>query len=367
MCSTFMPPSATAPSLPTSGLDHVAFYVVYGGIISIGTLGNILVILFIICLPKLRITPNMFIVNMCFSDILLGCYGIVTLIDVVTPVWRLSEQACKMFAIWRLAPVVAVVFSMTTIAWNRHRVVTSSVIVTSSFYSGKKTVAILSLVWVIALLICTPFMFGWITLKTRLYCACCFYFMEYMAYGVTITILVFVVPNAVISYYYVRIWMHVRHSKRAVGNPNQTTLSSRRQRRDVRLAVQFILLILIFNVCYLPSLVVVWVEAERNRASDALNGVALVLFSLNLALNPLVYVLYNRTTRAEIFKAYVRLRKRLPCLQQTATTTSLPTTTCTNQPVLPSGVSDLFMTSLIQPGTPNIAQQGESGETIGQD
>lgn len=74
------------------------------------------------------------------------------------------------------------------------------------------------------------------------------------------------------------------------------------RRRELKLAVQFIILFGVFNVCFLPTMIIFWVDTDDgdSTTADPLRGVSMTLFSLNLILNPIGYLIMNHAAREEI-------------------------------------------------------------------
>lgn len=275
------------------------FLIVYAIISILGILGNLLVIVLIAVIPRLRTPPNIFVLNLCFADILLGFNAVFAFVEEVDAEWVLDGGGCRVFGFISFMPPIAVVLSMVIVAKIRYLAITSVSVNPDKLTRGRVTLY-LALIWILSALISLPILMGWVSVRAGLFCACCFYFKENIIYGITVTTTVYIIPNILILYFYIRIFMHVRKSRMRVQQHQGTQGTARKA--DIQLARQFIVLFCIFNICYTPTMIVFWVEDEYNSLSVSANAVIMLIFALNLILNPLAYFAFNKGARRETAK-----------------------------------------------------------------
>ena len=282
----------------------------YFGIALVGVAGNLLVIMVILCLPRLRTAHNVHVINLCAADALLGLNAFVLVIDVFEQNWAPENGVCGLLSFLTALPPVAVVGSMLCIARNRHAAIVRGVRVPGA--QGRRSALVASgAVWACAIVLCLPTVAGWVTSRAGLFCACCIYFVENVVYSMVLTFLVYCLPNVIIAIYYCQIFAHVRRSRRKVlehtGSGTGPSRGARRLASDVQLAVQFTVLLLVFNVCYLPSTLMFWHATESSHVANSMRGAVTIIFAINIVANPICYFCLNARARREVARA-------LPCL-----------------------------------------------------
>ena len=301
----------TDTSLSTSAL---AFLITYAIIAGVGILGNALVIIIIAALPALRTTQNIFIVNLCFSDILLGLGAMFAFVDEVDDEWMISTGSCRFFGFVSMLPPTTIVLSMVIVAKIRYSAIVVVTGCTRQRLTRRKAALYLTIIWGVAILLALPVLLGWVSVRGGLFCACCFSFSDNIFYGLVVTSAVYIIPNILISIYYIKIFAHVRKSHRKVEQHKEVTCrttSASSSAKELHLAIQFLVLFLIFNICYLPCMLVFWIEDDYNTLSAGAKATMMLLFALNLILNPIAYFVLNKNIRRHLhIKLCVKSRKK---------------------------------------------------------
>ena len=101
----------------TALLITYAFFMILGGV------GNCLVVAAVVRSATLRTARNLFLLNLAFSDLLLCLLTMpLTILEIVTQHWPLSEVACKAAGTLQGSTVFASTLSIVAIALDRHMV-----------------------------------------------------------------------------------------------------------------------------------------------------------------------------------------------------------------------------------------------------
>jgi hypothetical protein len=278
---------------------------VFGTLVFIGVVANILLIAYILLVKRLRTVQNIYVVNASLADILLGINGIFSVMAMIDRFKSPSNEACRFFGVLTVMPAFVIVLSMVVIARNRFVAVIHLTSAASRF-TAKFVISSLGFIWILSIAIAAPIMFGWVTMESRLFCVCCFFFQENIEYGISITICLYFIPNVLIAYFYIRILKHIRQSRRRV-QQHQGVCASRivtqlRRKHEIRLAAQFLVIFLCFNIGYAPSMVIFWLEDENSQVPLSVESFAMMIFSINLIVMPIIYILFNSIARDELRK-----------------------------------------------------------------
>ena len=303
-CSETWNDTATHNTTNTMHSSDLVWIYSFGVISSAGLFGNCACVVAIVAIRPLRTAQNFFVCNLCFADTLLAVNAIFAFVAELRAGWQLVEGACRLFGFIVFTPPIAVALSMTVIAKDRHACITSPTAGAGVGHSRRMVVFYLGIVWVIAVAFAMPNLFGWVTLRSGLFCACCFYIADNWSYGLAVSAIAYVIPNGFIAYYYMRIYCHVRQSRRRVARMRarcRGAISPAAQNDvELRLAIQFIALFAIFNCCYTPAMLVFWFDSRTSDITRDARGAVMVLFALNLVLNPLAYVALNGFARRHL-------------------------------------------------------------------
>jgi hypothetical protein len=136
---------------------------------------------------------------------------------------------------------------------------------------------------------------------------CCFYFQASPWFGAFVTVGMYVAPNVVVAVYYALIVFYVRRSRMRISNftndSNASELAAQvRRRHDARLARMFVGLCVVFNVCYLPVVVVTWVDSpsQHSAVPVEVQMACRVLIGLAPLTNAVIYLLFDSNARRKL-------------------------------------------------------------------
>lgn len=260
----------------------------YGIISIIGLCTNFVSILIIIVSKKLRTPHNMYVVNLFVADIYLSINAFLFLMEEFNVLF-VKGVLCRFFAFLQLSPPVAVSFCMVFIACNRY----VAILRNSTKVTMKTAIICIVIVWNMSLLVSLPQLIHLVPVRLRFSCVCCFVFEDNVPYGIFITVAVFALPNLITCFVYCQIYITVKKARRKVAAQTSSHLDP----RHTRLAIQFVILFLLFNASYMPSMIVMWLDKDEKPVPVGVKSSVMILFSLNLITNPVVYFAMNTTAK----------------------------------------------------------------------
>ncbi|CAH1790268.1 unnamed protein product [Owenia fusiformis] len=312
-------------SIPTDPNANVTFgfSIVQSAFLILGIISNLTLIICLVAIKRLRTVPNIFVVNLCAAGILLSVNSFLLVVQDFTQgvntkiTLMITPESCRWLGFIDFIPPIALVMSMVIIA--RHRYISVlNVASDKRLFTRRRVCLMLAFVWVIAILIAVPILVGLIQLDKNVgnICACCFKMAENPAFAITVTLIVYVIPNILIIFYYTRILVFVRKSRRRI--EHHTRQGNHISHNEMWLSVQFIIIFVAFNICYLPTMIVFWAMPENNPRvfTSVGNNMVRLLFTSNLLVNPLIFITFNQQARHVILSSI-----KTPCVR-TPTTVS---------------------------------------------
>ena len=142
------PPMMRPPALPfDKNLLRAFLVVIYGFIFMIGVPGNILVILTIIRVPKMRSIKNLLIANIAFGDLISILWCLTTALLGLFEPWPFGESVCKYLNPMSDVIIGNTVFTIVVISFERYRAIISPF---SSKPTLRRTVLAITFFWVLA-------------------------------------------------------------------------------------------------------------------------------------------------------------------------------------------------------------------------
>ena len=301
-------PTKSGKPLPLPGL--LFFYL---AVSIVGMIGNVFVLVAVLGSKRMRTVHNIFTLNLCVAFILHGFNAAMSVVDAFEDNWAVDNGICNILSFLAFIPPIAIVASMVIIARHRYQAITNMALSRHYLYSSKASAVSSLVIWLVTLVFAMPILFGWVTSRNGYFCACCIYFFDNNVYGVLMTVFIYVIPNVLIGFFYGRIFGHVRRSRVRVrdhqrhGSDCRSTPGTYPHRRsEIRLAVQFIILVLVFNLSYFPSLVVFWIESSTKPVSPYVQGTVTIVFASNIVMYPIVFFSANRIARGEIGRVLFR-------------------------------------------------------------
>lgn len=174
-------------------------------------------------------------------------------------------------------------------------------------FSPKLNIVLCFIFWVIGALISLPPLVGWTyIIFDEKYLECIFNRLHSESYTSFYSGVVVATPLFIISFSYMKIFKHVRASKKRIDQmkASQGTAGSGGNKGDkgssssqsLRLARTLVGIFLVFVICWGPFAILIVVDRE-DRGHMALHLYILLLAHMHASLNPLVYLLTNKHYR----------------------------------------------------------------------
>ncbi|KTF80072.1 hypothetical protein cypCar_00025497 [Cyprinus carpio] len=251
-----------------------------------------------------NLTGNVFVVSLAFADLVVAFYPYpLVLYAIFHDGWSLGETQCKVSGFLMGLSVIGSVFNITGIAINRYCYICHS-FAYGRLYSFRNTLLLVALIWALTVLAILPnFFVGSLSYDPRVY-SCTFTQTASSSYTVMVVVVHFLVPIAVVTFCYLRIWVLVIQVRRKVKSEER----SRVRPSDLRNFVTMFVVFVLFAICWAPLnliglVVAIDPEVMAPRIPEWLFVVSYFMAYFNSCLNAIIYGLLNRNFRKE----YVRI------------------------------------------------------------
>uniref|UniRef100_A0A8C1LIA6 Melatonin receptor 1C n=1 Tax=Cyprinus carpio TaxID=7962 RepID=A0A8C1LIA6_CYPCA len=260
--------------------------------------GNLLVILSVYRNKKLRNAGNIFVVSLSVADLVVALYPYpLALVALFHNGWTMGSLHCQLSGFVMGLSVIGSVFNITAIAINRYCYICHSLRY-DRLYSRQNTCLYLLLTWTLTALATVPnFLVGSLKYDPRVF-SCTFTQTASSSYTVCVVLIHFLVPLAVVSFCYLRIWVLVIRVKSRV-RPNPKVRAA-----DLRNFLTMFVVFVLFAVCWAP-LNFIGLAVAINPARVAPNVpewlfvTSYFMAYFNSCLNAVVYGLLNQNFRQE--------------------------------------------------------------------
>ncbi|XP_004713452.1 bombesin receptor subtype-3 [Echinops telfairi] len=239
-----------------------AIYITYAVIISVGILGNAILIKVFFKTKSLQTVPNIFITSLAFGDLLL----LLTCVPVdathyLTDGWMFGRVGCKVLSFIRLTSVGVSVFTLTILSADRYKAVVKPLERQPS-NAILKTCAKAGSVWVLAMVIALPeaifsnvYTFQYRN-KNSTFESCASYPVSERLLQEIHSLLCFLVfymiPLSIISVYYSLIAKTLYKSTLNIPTEQQRHARKQIESRK-RIAKTVLVLVALFALCWLPN------------------------------------------------------------------------------------------------------------------
>ncbi|XP_074044011.1 melatonin receptor type 1B [Macrotis lagotis] len=270
---------------------------------TVDLVGNSLVILSVLRNRKLRNTGNMFLVNLALADLMVALYPYpLILMAIFHNGWDLGEIHCKASGFVMGLSVIGSVFTITAIAINRYCCICHS-LGYKKIYRTWNTILYICLIWVLTVIAVVPnFFVGSLKYDPRIY-SCTFIQTASAHYTIVVVVIHFLVPIAIVTYCYLRIWVLVIKSRRRV----KLTMKPRLKPSEIRNFLTMFVVFVIFAICWAPLNFIGLVVAINPldmapRVPDGLFATSYFLAYFNSCLNAIIYGLLNQNFQKEYKK-----------------------------------------------------------------
>ncbi|XP_015265554.1 PREDICTED: neuropeptide Y receptor type 2 [Gekko japonicus] len=227
----------------------------YSTIILLGLLGNTLVIHVVIKFKSMRTVTNFFIANLAVADLLVNTLCLpFTLIYTLQGEWKLGPVLCYLVPYAQGLAVQVSIVTLTVIALDRHRCIVYHL---ESKISKRISFLIIGVVWAGSALLASPLAifreYFSIDISQDVKMVVCAESWQREGkvnygtiYSVSMLLIQYVLPLAIISYAYIRIWSKLKnHVSPGSGNDHY------HQRRH-KTTKMLVCVVLVFALCWLP-------------------------------------------------------------------------------------------------------------------
>ena len=280
----------------------------FAAIIVIGSIGNTLLIYAVLRWKEMRTPCNYLIVNNAVAD--LGVVFLAAPLRIVEVYhgWALGEAACRIIAPTQDVFVAVSVLTYTLISWERYRAVITPF---KAKLTLRSIIIAAAIIWIIAYLgtgLPIALHLGLVKIQGKPYCSASFASdLSRQMYETYLVVVFLVVPLTLQTLAYSRL-LH----RLAGRNPLERSLSDSKSSRTRRVKKRRLVrvtafLIILFQICYIPRMVVMMLnefarEVTNNAYFKYVDLVLMALFYVKHVINPLV-----------LFSISTDFRKRFPC------------------------------------------------------
>ncbi len=319
---------------PATGVLVTSLYV---AVLTLGAIGNLLVITAVVRNPAMRSPRNFFIVNLALSDFLLCTVTVPFNMKLVLFLfWGLGQVACKMVATAQGVNIFVSTMSITAVGLDRYLVI---IFPTKKFHQRFVTGATFVCVWSLSILFASPYFFvtsvenafaGNPEIYTGL--RACNLSDQYVtchedgllwlrmplgrnAYTIACFVFQYLLPLCALTFVYCHIGSRMRarlHGPARAANEDRRRSVQNRQRRTNILLIS---LVLIFAVSWLPlniyNTLTVFELVNYNLTTFTFCHIAGMM---SACANPVLYGVLNDNFRVEFEQIFEQLHI-LPCLR----------------------------------------------------
>lgn len=292
-----------------------------GSVILLGVSGNFLVLLAAYREKMLRKVPYIFVLNLsvCHLMVLLAPY-LIFVIATGCGKWKFTSALCKCQAYLGYTLGMEIVTTMILISVNRYVRILKPVKY-SFIFTQRSTSVMIATSWILSILgnILPLIGYGTFTLNNARDYMCA---LQVSSSVIQITVGgIFVFTAAVIVMFcYVRVFCAIKAHKQRVRFPEQRTITNmqsefgiyHRESRveDIQIAITLFLFVVIFGICWGPTLVAVLINAITGQPTSHLAGIIRVnVLVLETVLDPIAYAIRNRNFR-QVLKTTCKKRSR---------------------------------------------------------
>lgn len=286
-------------------------------------IGNFVVFFQILKVKSTRTVTNYLICNLAVADILFVSGSPLIAAARMTGTWVLGTFVCKILVYVMFVCASVMIWTMTIISIDRYICIFKT---SAKKITPKVTIFSILLLWILDFLAFIPlsmyfsvkrFPFGNEEVEI---CTLMWpnhsYIRISMIFTVSVCLIGFVIPLAILLLNYFRILRKFWRSRNAVKSITTRSVKSRKQ-RDIRLVKNLILLVFLFLVMWLPIFIVfVLIQVDgmadsMNISSQSLIG-TLCLALGNACVNPFLYGIMNDRVKRRIIRNVFFWKQKIP-------------------------------------------------------
>ncbi|UYV82943.1 hypothetical protein LAZ67_22001459 [Cordylochernes scorpioides] len=266
-------------------------------IIIVGVSGNLLTLVALARVPRVRSAASAFIASLCVADLLFCAVNLpFTASRFLHRAWVHGDTLCVVFPFLRYVNVGMSLLSITAITVNRY-ILISHPRLYPRVYSRVNIVLMILFTWIFPVVLVFPTLFGkWGRFgydPTILNCS----ILEVNGKSpkVFLFILGFLIPCVAILACYSRIFLVVRRSRLRVQQHGDRQGMTRQKKEEYRLTKMVLVIFCSFVCCYLPITIIKVVD--KRAKLPALHLLGYIMIYASACVNPVIYGLTNKLYR----------------------------------------------------------------------
>ncbi|XP_019711754.1 neuropeptide Y receptor Y2, like [Hippocampus comes] len=301
---------------------QVVLIAAYSAIILLGLVGNSLVIYVIYRFKTLRTVTNFFIANLAVADLLVNALCLpFTLVYTLQGEWQFGSTLCFLVPFAQGLAVHVSTLTLNVIALDRHRCIIHHL---ETRMRKDTCYGVIALTWLMSAALASPLAifreYGSFALTPGHSIQVCTEkwpgsSTDGTVYSVSMLVLQYFLPLAIISFAYARIWSKLRgHVSPAEGGADGAAAGSERHRRRRKTTKMLVTMVVVFAVSWLPYHAFQLATDIDSTVLDMphfrlLYTLFHVVAMCSTFANPLLYGWMNRNYRAAFLAAF-KLRDR---------------------------------------------------------
>ncbi|XP_051920408.1 neuropeptide Y receptor Y2, like [Hippocampus zosterae] len=301
---------------------QVVLIAAYSAIILLGLVGNSLVIYVIYRFKTLRTVTNFFIANLAVADLLVNALCLpFTLVYTLQGEWQFGSTLCFLVPFAQGLAVHVSTLTLNVIALDRHRCIIHHL---ETRMRKDTCYGVIALTWLMSAALASPLAifreYGSFALTPGHSIQVCTEkwpgsSTDGTVYSVSMLVLQYFLPLAIISFAYARIWSKLRgHVSPAEGGADGAAAGSQRHRRRRKTTKMLVTMVVVFAVSWLPYHAFQLATDIDSTVLDMphfrlLYTLFHVVAMCSTFANPLLYGWMNRNYRAAFLAAF-KLRDR---------------------------------------------------------
>lgn len=285
----------------------ITYSAFYSAVFILGLLGNTFVVLAVVLHPQLRSSTDYLISSLAIADLLIILFCLpTTLLNNLLTEWQLGAAACKMSTWINSTTSCASIFTLVAVTADRYFAICHTM--KYAVWDSRWTLYAITGIWMLSAILAAPTLAVYDeilfvldppngTLVARL---CISTQDETISFIVVNLMLAFIIPFALISAFYTRIFITISNHRSLAVNAR-----IRDERVKLRVAHMMLTVIIVFALCWLPLYGIYcyfFLTKDHNSAtfqfaSQVLRPVFQWLSLLSSSLNPLIYIAYSQKYR----------------------------------------------------------------------
>jgi hypothetical protein len=249
----------------------------------IGTTSNVVLLIIIICNKDLRTVPNMYIINLAISDIiLLTVLFAEAYANRVSDMWLYDDFICTFLPFCRRLSVCLSAYSVAVLSFQRYRVIVNALHVrVSSKPTWRAAVVTIIGVWILAALFAIPSAVSSYLCVEDAQISPTRYYQRVVIFELLASC---VLPLCVIAFTYIMTALHLVKSSRSISEGSQNPQLNKR----IYAAKIVVGLTVVFLISYVPYQVFLTYIVWTRDIDEVYSSIRVMVFHLNYGMENLI-------------------------------------------------------------------------------